>query len=384
MELGLLKRLSRRELTTAVSLYADDVVIFGHPDEADLRAVRGILEVFGEASGMRTNFAKCSVSPIACTEEVAAGATAIMECQLAPFPVKYLGISLAIRRLTADAVQPMVDRIGDKLPTWKASMMPKARRLTLIRSVLAAIPLHQLMVLSLNKKALKQVYKIFRGFLWVGRKEVNGGHCHVNWDRVCRPLCYSGLGIPDLAHTAISLRTHWVWRMRTDPLRPWRGLDIQFSRSERDIFFASTVMVVGDGSSALFWEDRWLDGKSVGEVAPDLLALIPRHPRKHRTVEQALTERSWITDIMGAVSPLALWQYVQLWSRVQRVQLMDVPNKLVWRWTTDGQVFFQVLLLHPLPRVVSVRVLGVELEILGATQGEVLHLACLPRQVLDG
>jgi hypothetical protein len=38
-----------RELTNAVSLYVDDVVIFYHPDEADLRAVRGILEVFGEA-----------------------------------------------------------------------------------------------------------------------------------------------------------------------------------------------------------------------------------------------------------------------------------------------------------------------------------------------
>jgi hypothetical protein len=199
MELGLRKRLARRELTTAVSLYADDVVIFCHPDEADLRAVRGILEVFGEASGLRTNFAKCSASPIACTEKVAAGAAAITECQLAPFLVKYLGIPLAIRRLTADAVQPMVDRIGDKLPTWKASMMPKAGRLTLIRSVLAAIPLHQLMVLSLNKKALKHMYNILRGFLWLGGKEVNGGHCHVNWDRVCRPLCYGGLGIPDLA-----------------------------------------------------------------------------------------------------------------------------------------------------------------------------------------
>jgi hypothetical protein len=193
------------------------------------------------------------------------------------------------------------------------------------------------MVLSLNKKALKQVYNILRGFLWVGRKEVNGGNCHVNWDRVCRPLCYGGLGIPDLARTAISLRTRWVWRMRTDPLRPWRGLDMHFSRSEHDIFFASTVMMVGDGSSALFWEDRWLDGKSVGEVAPDLLALIPRRPRKRRTLKQALTERSWITDIVGAVSPLALWQYVQLWSRVQRVQLTDVPDKHVWRWATDGQ-----------------------------------------------
>jgi hypothetical protein len=91
-ELGVLRRLARRDLATSVSLYADDVVIFCHPDESELSAVRGILELFGQASGLRTNFAKCSVSSIACSEEEAGAAAVHMECQLAPFPVKYLGI----------------------------------------------------------------------------------------------------------------------------------------------------------------------------------------------------------------------------------------------------------------------------------------------------
>ena len=96
LELGVLRRIASRELVTSVSLYADNVVIFCHPDEAELRTVRAILALFGEASGLRTNFAKCSVSPIACSEEVAQQAAAVMECQLAPFPVKYLGIPLSI------------------------------------------------------------------------------------------------------------------------------------------------------------------------------------------------------------------------------------------------------------------------------------------------
>jgi hypothetical protein len=40
--------------------------------------------------------------------------------------------------------------------------------------------------------------------------------------------------------------------MRTDPLHPWRGLDMQFSKEELEIFTASTSMVVGDGTSTLF------------------------------------------------------------------------------------------------------------------------------------
>jgi hypothetical protein len=221
LELGVLKRIARRELVTSVSLYADDVVIFCHPDETELHAAHAILALFGEASELHTNFAKCSVSPIACSEEEALEAATVMECQLAPFPVRYLGILLSIRRLSAEALQPLVDTIADRLPLWKASMMTKAGRLALVKSVLMAIPLHQIIVLGLSKKTLKQVEKIVRGFLWAGRADANGGHRHVNWEMVCRPLDSGGLGIPDLSRTALSLRTRWIWRMRTDHTRPF-------------------------------------------------------------------------------------------------------------------------------------------------------------------
>jgi hypothetical protein len=136
------------------------------------------------------------------------------------------------------------------------------------------------MVLSFNKKALKQVNKIMRSLLWAGRAEANGGHYHVNWSRVCRPLQFGGLGIPDLARTAIILRVRWLWRMWTDPQRPWRGLDMQFSKIELDAFAASTSMVVGNGESSLFWGDRWLDGKSIREIAPEVYVLISKRCRK--------------------------------------------------------------------------------------------------------
>ncbi|XP_071680321.1 uncharacterized protein [Lolium perenne] len=213
IELGVLRRLVRCDLLKSVSLYTYDVVIFCHPDESELCAVCGILEHFGEVLGLRTNFAKCSVSPIGCSEDEAAGAAGLMECQLAQFLVKYLGIPLSIRRLSAASFQP----------------------------------------LGLDKKTLKQVNKSLRGFLWVGRAVAYGGHCHVNWYRVCRPLRLGGLGIPDLARTVTSLR---------------------FSKMELDVFTASTTMEVGDGESALFWEDKWLDGRSIKEMAPEVYALM--------------------------------------------------------------------------------------------------------------
>jgi hypothetical protein len=87
---------------------AGDVVIFCHPNETDLHAVCGIRELFGHTSGLHTNFMKCSISPI---EEEANGAAVVMECQLAPYPVKYMDILLS-----GEAFQPVVDRITYKLP----------------------------------------------------------------------------------------------------------------------------------------------------------------------------------------------------------------------------------------------------------------------------
>jgi hypothetical protein len=96
---------------------------------------------------------------------------------------------------------------------------------------------------------------------------------------------------------------------------------MQFSKMELDVFTASTMMEVGDGESALFWEDEWLDGRSIKEMAPEVYALVPKCRRKARTVREALIDRVWIPDIAGAPSALALWEYVQLWGRLRDVQL---------------------------------------------------------------
>jgi len=41
-------------------------------------------------------------------------------------------------------------------------------------------------------------------------------------------------------------------------------------------FAASTYVEVGDGTSTLFWLDRWIGGRAVAALAPALISLIPR------------------------------------------------------------------------------------------------------------
>jgi hypothetical protein len=45
-------------------MYADDVVLFIRPVEYDLQTMIDILWLFEEASGLKTNMTKSSISPI--------------------------------------------------------------------------------------------------------------------------------------------------------------------------------------------------------------------------------------------------------------------------------------------------------------------------------
>ena len=78
----------------------------------------------------------------------------------------------------------MVDKVGDALPMWKASLLPKSSRQVLIQSVLCAIPVHSMLALDLPAKTISALSKICRGFLWCGKKEARGGNCSVSWEMV--------------------------------------------------------------------------------------------------------------------------------------------------------------------------------------------------------
>jgi hypothetical protein len=69
-----------------VFFYADDVVVFLSPHRTDLRTIRHLLDMFGHASGLRTNLSKSLVSSIHCSEEELALTAAVLSCSIKEFP----------------------------------------------------------------------------------------------------------------------------------------------------------------------------------------------------------------------------------------------------------------------------------------------------------
>jgi hypothetical protein len=85
-----------------------------------------------------------------------------------------------------------------------------------------------------------------------------------------------------------------------------------------------------------FWTDKWLDGRSISQLAPSLSRAVPKGTRKSRVVRDAIPQASWIQDISCFVSVQALREYVHLWVRIQSVHLQErIPDRFLWRWTSD-------------------------------------------------
>jgi hypothetical protein len=224
-QFGMLHPLPGRIISSRISLYADDAIIFLKPDAIDVANLRDILQSFSETTGLVTNAGKSSVAPIRCAEVELATVLADFPAIQTQFPVKYLGLPLSLGRLRRADLQPYLNKAVARLNPWKAKFLNRAGCASLVKSVLTALPIHLLTALKADKTTLAAFDKIRRGMLWACSTSVTGGKCKVAWAKVCRPKNMGGLGILDLEKFARALRLRWLWMEWTSPDRQWIGLD---------------------------------------------------------------------------------------------------------------------------------------------------------------
>jgi hypothetical protein len=96
---------------------------------------------------------------------------------------------------------------------------------------------------------------------------------------------------------------------------------------------ASTSVIVGNGSRPWFWRDKWIDGRSIESLAPDLMCAVDKRVISVRTI------------IVGSMTFLARFQRSALsntcccgsgscksaWCTPQK------KDSFVWKWSSSSQ-----------------------------------------------
>ena len=87
-------------------------------------------------------------------------------------------------------------------------------------------------------------------------------------NNVVRQKKLGGLGIKDIALFSRSLRLRWLWYEWDSLQCPWKGTPVPCDQIDRKLFAACTEITIGNGQTALFWHDRWLQGNAPKDIAP--------------------------------------------------------------------------------------------------------------------
>ena len=250
--------------------------------------------------------------------------------------MKYLGLLLTVLRLKRVHFQSLEDKVAGKLRPWDGKNTTMAGRSTLVKAVLTSVIIYYITVLDVPLESLLKIDSIRRAYLWAACEKVTGGKCKVNWESVCKPKEFGGLGILNLKKFATALRLRWLWFEWSAEPKPWSGLGNPCSARDHDIFAAATNVTVGDGEKALFWESSWLNGRRPKDFAPLVFDIAKK---RNCTVRKALTNDFWAAhvDTQGGLSLEHISQFVRLWELIANVNLTPgVADLITWKFTKDG------------------------------------------------
>jgi hypothetical protein len=166
-------------------------------------------------------------------------------------------------------LQPSLDKLAGKVKGWRKGCFSFDARLLLVKHVLTAMTIFQLLVIDPPIWLVKAIDRLRRGFLWNNDEIAQGGKCLVSWASVCRPIEFGGLGNLDL----LALRVRWLWQQWTETEKSWQGLPIAVDSRAGALFNAAVQFFLGNGLWISFWHDPWFEGRSIA----------PSHPRCSNT-----------------------------------------------------------------------------------------------------
>ncbi|KAG8377629.1 hypothetical protein BUALT_Bualt08G0052900 [Buddleja alternifolia] len=123
--------------------FADDLLLFARATRGNTATIKEVMNHFCKASGLVINrgkakvfFAKCIRRRDRCRISMELGIGCSKNLG------KYLGVPIVHDKVLPRLFRELIDKVQARLSSWKAKLLNFAGRMTLVKSVMAALPVH--------------------------------------------------------------------------------------------------------------------------------------------------------------------------------------------------------------------------------------------------
>jgi hypothetical protein len=124
--------------------YVDDTLYIGEASWENLWAVKAILRGFEMVSGLKVNFWKSNLMGINVSQEFLSSASNFLNCRIGSVPFVYLGLPVGANPRHITTWEPLIQSLRKRLGGWTNRFVSLGGRITLLNSVLNAIPIFYL------------------------------------------------------------------------------------------------------------------------------------------------------------------------------------------------------------------------------------------------
>jgi hypothetical protein len=190
--------------------FADDPLTVSAATSNSIQVIQGVLNEFEELSGLKANPAKSSFFSSGVSDEDKMCLLDILKMIGGYLPVRYLGVPLITKRLTAADCEGLVAKFTSRIDSWCSKHLSFASRLQFISSVLFSLQVFWSNIFILPKAVIRLLEQKLNRFLWCGKDEQ--AKAKVSWEKVCFPK-EGGLGLKRLEVWNQSAMLRHVWNV---------------------------------------------------------------------------------------------------------------------------------------------------------------------------
>jgi len=124
--------------------FADNTLLLGEKSWANVRALRAVLTLFADMSGLKVNFHKSLLVGVNIEDSWLIEAASILNCKVGKISFLYLGLSIGSDPRKLAFWEPVVSTFKSRLSGWKSRFLSFGGRLVLLKYVLTSLPVYAL------------------------------------------------------------------------------------------------------------------------------------------------------------------------------------------------------------------------------------------------